>query len=292
LRVLVTGASGLVGGRVATLLTRHGFQVVAGQHLSKPPPGLDCVPLDLSSVTSMADALDSGRVDAVLHSATFGNAEECERRPAAAQALNVMATGRLASLCRSRSLRLVALSTDQVLAGDRAWAPETEPARPLMVYGRTKREGEEATLAAHPEAAVVRLPLMVGRGYGARGTASETILWALRAGRQVRLYEDEFRTPLDPESAAAALALLLRGRGAGVFHVAGPERTSRLELGRRVAEIFGLSSSLLDPAPRSTHVGPPRPADVSLDSTRARTELGFVPRPLHESIAESRLEAG
>src|SRR5262249_44538480 len=160
-----------------------------------------------------------------------GGAAECEERPEAAQALNVAAAGRLATLCREAGLRLIALSTDQVLAGDRAWSPETEPARALMVYGRTKLEGEGAVLDAHPDAAVVRLPLMIGRGYGPRATASEAILWALRAGRPVRLFEDEFRTPVDPESAAVALAALLRGKQTGIYHLGGAERVSRFELG-------------------------------------------------------------
>ncbi len=288
MRVLLTGGAGLVGGRIGTLLAGREFEVRAGRHLATPPASLDAVPIDLLSAASVERALLETRAEAVLHSATLGGAEECERRPDEASALNVTAAGRLAALCRSAGVRLVALSTDQVLAGDRAWAAETEPARPLMVYGRTKRDGEEAVLAAFPEAAVARLPLMIGRGYGPRGTGTETILWALRAGRSVRLYEDEFRTPLDPESAATPLAALLRGKAAGIFHLGGPERISRFELGRRVAEAFGLSEALLEAVPRSTHTGPPRPVDASLDSTRARTELGFEPRPLRESIAESR----
>jgi dTDP-4-dehydrorhamnose reductase len=292
LRVLVTGGGGLVGGRLAPLLAGQGFKVLAGQHLAAPPGSVEAVPLDLLSPASMERALETSRAEAVVHCATLGGAEECERRPRDAYELNVRATGRLAAACRARGLRLLALSTDQVLAGDRAFVAETEPARPLMVYGRTKLEGEEAVLAAHPAAAVVRLPLMIGRGHGPRATGSESILWSLRAGRPVRLYEDEFRTPLDPESAAAALASLLAREAAGVFHLGGPERVSRLELGRRVARAFGLSLSLLEGVPRSTHVGPPRPIDASLDSGRARRELAFVARPLDQAIRESRPEAG
>jgi dTDP-4-dehydrorhamnose reductase len=103
---------------------------------------------------------------------------------------------------------------------------------------------------------------------------------------------DEFRTPLDAESAAAALAALLRGKQTGVFHLGGAERVSRFELGQRVADAFGLSPHLLEPVPRSTHQGPPRPVDVSLDSGRARRELGWAPRPLRESVPESRSEPG
>jgi dTDP-4-dehydrorhamnose reductase len=278
---------------LATQLARQEFQVLAGQHLSQPPPDLAAVRIDLQSAVSVEAALKASKVDAVLHSATFGGAEACEQRPDDAYALNVTATRRLAALCRSAGLRLVALSTDQVLAGDRAWAAEDEPARPLMAYGRTKLEGEQAALEAYPDAAVVRLPLMIGRGFGSRGTASEAVLWALRAGRPVRLFVDEFRTPLDPESAALALGSLLRGRHAGVFHLGGGERVSRFELGRRTADAFGLgSSSLLEPIPRSSHTGPPRPIDVSLDSSRARRELAWTPRPLADSLVESRPEAG
>jgi dTDP-4-dehydrorhamnose reductase len=292
LRVLLTGSAGLVGGRFGALLTRHGFQVVAGQHLAPPPAGLHTVALDLLSPASIEAALATSGVEAVLHSATLGGAAECEERPEAAHAVNVAGTGRLAAFCRRAGLRLIALSTDQVLAGDRAWAPETEPARALMAYGRTKLEGERAVLDAHPDAAVARLPLMVGRGYGPRATASEAILWALRANRPVRLFVDEFRTPLDPESAAAALASLLRGRQSGLFHLGGGERVSRFELGQSVARAFDLPDRLLEPVPRSTHQGPPRPVDVSLDSSRARRELGWVPRPLSESVPESRPEPG
>ncbi len=292
MRVLVTGAGGLIGGRLAHLLAGDGFDVIAGRHAAPPPSGLESVPLDLLSRASLESALVSARPDAVVHSAAFSGAEICERHPREAQGVNAEAAGELARRCRARGLRLLALSTDQVLAGDSAFATETEPARPLMVYGRTKLEGEEAVLAAHPEAAVLRLPLMIGRGHGPRGTASESILWALRAGRSLRLFADEYRTPVDPESVATALGKLLRGKGAGLFHLGGAERVSRYELGLRVARVFGLPSRLLDAIPQSSHQGPPRPRDASLDSGRARRELGYSPRPLDEPLRESREEAG
>lgn len=292
MRVLVTGAGGLIGGRLASLLSAKGFQVVAGRHLALPPGGIPSVPLDLRSSASVEAAFQEAQPEAVVHSAAFSGAEACERSPGEAYDLNVRATGDLAAFCGARRLRLIALSTDQVLAGDRAFSTEEEAARPLMLYGRTKLEGEEAVLAAHPAAAVVRLPLMVGRGHGPRGTASEAVLWSLQAGRAVRSFADEFRTPVDPESVTEALAALLDGRAAGVFHLGGAERLSRYQLGLRVARAFGLPSTLVAETPQSSHEGPARPKDASLDSGRARRELGFSPRPLDAALSESRLEAG
>jgi len=227
----------------------------------------------------------------VLHAAVL-QADACEARAAEADALNHRATGSLARACRAGGLRLVVLSTDLVFAGDRPFVSEEQAARPIQVYGRTKLAGEEAALAVHPDAAVARVTLVVGRGHGPRGTASEAVAWGLRAGRPLRLFADEYRTPVDPESVARAVALLLRGTATGRFHLGGPERVSRYELGLRVGRALGLPTDGVEPARQAEHVGPPRPPDVSLDITRARRELGWTPRPLGEVLPEGRAEPG
>jgi len=67
---------------------------------------------------------------------------------------------------------------------------------------------------------------------------------------------------------------------------------SRYALGLAVARAFGLPESAVDPGRQSDHAGPERrAADVSLDSTRARRELGWEPRPLDQAIREGRPEA-
>lgn len=248
-------------------------------------------PLDLLDPGSLTSALRATRPDGVLHAAVL-QADACEARPARADALNHRASGLLARASRAAGLRLVALSTDLVFAGDRGFFSEDDPARPLQVYGRTKLAGEEAVLAAHPEAAVARVTLVVGRGHGPRGTASEAIAWALRARRPLRLFADEYRTPVDPESVARAVALLLRGSATGRFHLGGPERVSRYELGLRVARALGLPPDGIEAARQAEHVGPARPPDVSLDITRVRAELGWAPRSLDEILPEGRAQPG
>jgi dTDP-4-dehydrorhamnose reductase len=288
-KVLVTGAGGLLGGRLASLLAAHGFDIVATRRASAPPAGLEVVTLDLTDAAALEAVLDRERPDAVVHAAVLGRADECERRPDLATNLNARLPGRLAAACRPRGIRLVGLSTDLVFGGDRAFSDERTDTRPLSVYGRTKREGEEALLASDPTAAVARVALVAGRGHGARGTASEGVAWALQAGRTVRLFADEYRTPVDPESVAAAIVLLLEGGGSGIYHLGGPERLSRLELGLRVARVLGLPSGGIASALQADHQGPDRrPPDTSLDSGRARRELGWKPRDLDRALGDSR----
>jgi len=224
-----------------------------------------------------------------VHAAVLGRADHCQERPEEAERVNARLPGAVARLCRERGLRLVALSTDLVFGGDRAFVREDDPPGPLSVYGRTKLAGEEAVLAACPGAAVARVALVLGRGHGARGTSTESVAWALRAGRAVRLFTDEYRTPVDPESLADAVGRLLEGGGAGRYHLGGPERLSRHELGLRVARALALPESGVEAAVQSEYAGEERRApDVSLDSARARLELGWEPEAIDEAIRRGR----
>ncbi len=289
MRVLVTGAGGLLGGRLAALLQEAGLEVTAVHRGTPPPPGLRGVQADLTDDGALERLLDQARPEAVLHAAVLGRAEVCERQPQEAERTNAVLPGRLGRLCRERGVRLVALSTDLVFDGTRQAADETVLPAPLSVYGRTKRTGEEALLAACPGAAVARVALVVGRGHGPRGTASEAVAWSLQAGRPVRLFTDECRTPVDPESVADGCRRLLTGGAAGLFHLGGPERLTRYELGLRVTQALGLAASGVVPVRQADHAGPDRrPADVSLDSGRAWRELGWRPRPLEAALRESR----
>jgi dTDP-4-dehydrorhamnose reductase len=287
----VTGAGGLLGGRLAALLHERGHEVVAVHGRRPPPAGPRAVAADLGDPAALEAVVDACAPSAVVHAAVLSRADECEARPAEAERLNAFLPGAVARVCAARALRLVALSTDLVFAGESAFSGPEAPTGPLSVYGRTKRDGERAVLEALPGAVVARVALVVGRGHGPRATSSESVAQALRAGRPQTLFTDEFRTPVDPESVADAVARLLAGTGSGIYHLGGPERLSRYELGLRVARAFGLPTDGLVPALQREHRGPERRApDVSLDSGRARLELGWEPRPLDAALRESRLE--
>lgn len=295
MRLLVTGAGGLLGGRLAVELQAAraadgGTPTVwAGQHQGPVPSGLPVVPLELTDPASVAAALDAAAPDVVVHAAVLGDAERCERDPELAFAINAVASGQLAAACRQRGLGLLALSTDLVFDDHAGALDEQVTPRPLQVYGRSKLAGERAVLEAHPDAAVVRVSLVYGRGHGARATASESVLWALASGARPRLFVDQWRAPIDAASLADLLLRLGARRQGGLWHAGGPERLSRFELGQRCARLAGLDTARLVPVPMAElRLPAPRPGNVSLDSGRAQRLLGWQARPVDVALAGSR----
>ena len=165
MRVLVTGAGGLLGGRLATLLSTS-RQVTAARHVEPVPAGLDAVPFDLLSVATMEAALDTARPEVVLHCAALADADRCEEQPDLAERLNAAGSESLAGLCGRRRIRLIAISTDLVFAGDRPFVKETDPATAPLVYARTKRMAISPGLRRAPDtiaASVSRIRCFVSR---------------------------------------------------------------------------------------------------------------------------------
>jgi dTDP-4-dehydrorhamnose reductase len=117
-------------------------------------------------------------------------------------------------------------------------------------------------------------------------TFFETLIENLKAKRPVRLFTDEFRTPLWLDDAARACIALAQSDMRGVVHVGGPERLSRFEMGERVAAALGAEGRLLERASREDFASPePRVRDVSLVSQRYADQFGGPPgRPMHEVL--------
>src|SRR5262245_23096331 len=133
-RILITGASGLLGGRLLELLS-GAHAVIAARHTRPAPAGFESVPFDMLSRDSMAEALAAARPDAVVHSAAWADADACRRDPETSRRVNDAGTRALAELCLERRARLVAVSTDLVLDGERALGDESQAPRPILEYG-------------------------------------------------------------------------------------------------------------------------------------------------------------
>lgn len=288
--ILITGASGQLGAYLLHAARCRNRSVAAwsGAHEGEIA-GIPLTPVDLTDAAQTAAAFRTAAPQVVIHAAAVASIAECQRDPARARRVNVDATARLAQLAAQAGSRLLLVSTDLVFDGARGGYREDDAPAPLSEYGRTKLAAEQAVLA-HPQHSVARVSLLFGPSRNGRVGFFDQQREALRAGKAIQLFEDEWRSPLDLHSAAAGLLALAESDFTGLLHCGGPERLSRLEMGQRLARQLNLDPAAIAPTRRDTHPAPePRPRDVSLNSTRWRRLFPQQPRPTYEEALAALL---
>jgi dTDP-4-dehydrorhamnose reductase len=280
MRILITGASGQLGAYLIDRIVGQGGEVVAWtRSTSGERSGILFQPVDLTDASATERALDAADPDAIIHAAALSAAEAVRLDPVGAAAINVEATRRIADWCDRRSRRLVFTSTDLVFDGSRAWNREDDPAEPILAYGMTKHRAETAVLGIGT-GVVARFSLLYGPSRCGRPAFFDQAVRDFQSGESRKFFEDEYRTPLDLATAAEILIRLTGSDLAGMIHVGGPERMSRFDLMRRAATALGLNPDLVRPSRRADAVlAEPRPADVSLDTTRLASAFLDLHRP-------------
>jgi dTDP-4-dehydrorhamnose reductase len=280
MRIVVTGASGQLGRYLIAGLKDGPHEIVAwGGTFQGSIEGCAVRPVELTDHSAVARALQESDPDVLLHTAAVSSAETARLDPSRSSAVNVIATEFLAQWAAARNRRLVYTSTDLVFDGSSSWYTEENEARPILVYGQTKHAAERFVLDT-PRGLVARLSLLFGPSRSGRQGYFDRTTAALTSGVPQAFFTDELRTPLHCADASRILIRLAGSETRGLIHVGGPERLSRYELMRRVASVLGIDAQLVQPNVRAdVPLLEPRPADVSLSSSRLLAEFPDVARP-------------
>jgi dTDP-4-dehydrorhamnose reductase len=273
-QVWITGAGGLIGHHLALAAAKF-----APQFYVIPLTRAD---LDLTDFAAVGKKFRADRPQWVIHCAAVSRAADCQADPAAARRLNVAAAAHLAAL--AAECGFVFFSSDLVFDGRKGGYVESDPPNPLHLYGETKAAAEEIILR-NPRHIVLRAGLNSGASPSGRRSFNEEMAAIWRAGGSVKLFSDEFRCPLPAAATARAVWELARPGCAGLYHLAGSERLSRVEIGRVVAAHHPELEARIEISTRREYAGPPRPADVSMRCDKAQALLSF-PLPAFSAATE------
>ena len=260
MRIVVTGAGGLVGSALAR---RPGVVGLSRSQLDIREP----------------HRLGVYAPDVVINCAAQANVDAAEADPEAAFAINAHGAGALARECAELRCRLIHLSTDYVFDG-RASSPygEHDPVAPINVYGRSKVEGERLVRAAG--GTVVRTSWVFGAG--GRGFVDH-VRSQLADGKPVHATSAQQGCPTYVEDLVDALLALARLPVLPpILHVVGDPPTTRLDQARAIAELVGASPEQIFDAPAPAGAAP-RPAYCVLGTTAMRA-LGLSPRPWRANL--------
>ena len=246
MRVLVTGARGLLGSDVVARFAAEGHEVT----------GAGSSDLDITDPHQLAAAVPSH--DAVVNCAAWTAVDEAEAHEAASFAVNALAAGALARAAAAAAVPLVHVSTDYVMDGsaDQPYPEDAAPG-PRSAYGRTKLAGEWAVRSEHPGALVLRTAWLYG---GAGACFPRTIARKAAETGAVIVVDDQVGQPTWTADVARVLEQLLTARApAGTYHATAAGHVSWYGFAREVVRSVGLdpasvvatsSTSSARPAPR------------------------------------------
>lgn len=276
MKILVTGASGLLGLNLCLLMrAEHHIVGVDRSRLAGTPFTL--LKADLLEETTVDRILDQVRPDAVVHTAANADVDRCENDPQGAQRLNADLPGMLASACGRRGIRLVHISTDAVFDGSRTGAYEERDApNPLGVYARSKLAGEQAVQSSNAEAIVARVNFFGWSLSGSRSLA-EHFLNHLEKGERCFGFNDVTFCPMFVGDLAKILVRMLADGLTGLYHVVGSEAITKYEFGVRLANHFGLDAELIEPiSVEKAGLSAKRSHHLNLSVHKLAMDLGVV----------------
>jgi len=248
LKLLITGAKGLVGRALVEHCSASGDEVFSYDHKS----------LDISDADAVESIIAAKGPDAVINCAAWTDVDGCETNPAKAEQVNSLGPENLALASRNAGALLITISTDYVFDGEKdGFYTQRDQPRPISVYGRYKLEGERKAQEAHARTIIVRTGYIFGAG--GKNFLSNIVSWA-EQGKKLKAISDYWGTPTYGRDLAVRLRELAVLDLPGIYHVVSSGDGASFEtFSIEAFRLAGLSPDLLEvvngdslgrPAPR------------------------------------------
>jgi dTDP-4-dehydrorhamnose reductase len=292
MKILVTGANGLLGQHlIQLLLTATDWQVIG---TGKGPCRLPVTqnerfnyhPLDIADGVAAFNFYLETKPDIIIHAAAATQVDDCELNPVQCWDTNVTATRFLAEAAKKFRPFFIFVSTDFVFDGTAGSYNETDTPNPVNYYGSSKVAGEKDVLQSGLDAAIVRTCLVYGNTHD--GSRSNIISWVkknLSQHKQIKVVNDQRRTPTLVQDLAKGILLVAQKRATGIFHISGNEMLTPYDMAMATAAYYHLDATLIEEVTAATFTQPAqRPAKTGFDITKAQALLGYQPHSFAEGL--------
>jgi dTDP-4-dehydrorhamnose reductase len=293
MRLLITGASGLYGSKLAELALTRQHEVFSVHSQHDAVHGIP-VQLDVTDREKVAGEVAKVKPDVIVHAASMTDVDKCELNKDLAQKVNVAGTRNVVWAAKQVDSFLLYVSTDYVFDGSKGCYRETDLPSPINFYAYTKLKAEEAVRDSGLDWCIAR-PSVI---YGATPASGKVnfALWLIRklkAKEQTKVFLDQWVSPTLNSSLAEMTLEAAERRLRGIYHMSGRTRASRYDFAVQLAKTLGLDDSFLAPFNiRDFSFAAKRPRDSSLDTSKAERTLKNKPLDMDEALERLKAELG
>jgi len=290
LKLLITGASGLYGSKLAQKALSKGLEVYSTDIQRLSAYG-NFVKLNITDKIHVEEAFKSLKPNVVVHAATLTDVDKCETNKELAWKINVEGTKNVVEAAKATDSFIIYISTDYVFSGEKGNYKETDVSNPINYYGLTKLKAEEI-VQTQKEYFIAR-PSVI---YGSTPAAGKInfALWlieTLKKGEHAKIITDQWNSPTLNTSLAEMTLEVVERKLTGIYHLCGASKVSRFEFAEEIADVFGLDKNLLDKVTSSEFAWPAkRPMDSSLDTSKAQSSLKNKPLNIAKALEQLKSE--
>lgn len=279
-KILITGVNGLLGSNF--IQNAPNKYLIIGTYFQNPNTtkykNVLYHQLDIRNKNNIENTIKEYKPDVVVHAASIGNVDICEKNKKDAYQTNVLGTKYLASSAKKIKAKFVFLSSNAVFDGDNAPYEEMSTPKPINFYGKTKFKAEKLIGTSLEEYTILRLNTMYGwHKKGERENPMTWILSRLKNKEKTYVVNDVYNSHLYVKSACEALSRVIEKWDAGaIYHIGGEDCISRYDFFATIADIFGYKKSNILPVD-STFFGKiaPRPKNTCFKLLKMQSVLNL-----------------
>jgi len=288
MKILITGGSGFLGQYLNLELSKHHNILTLYHQSARNCSQFNSKKIDIGNNAALRQIFEAFKPEVVVHTASISTPQKAEAIPTKiVYETNVIATESIAGLCAQYSSKLIYTSTDLVYAGYRG-SNLTEDAKliPITLYAETKLMGEEKIKSTFDNYVILRTALMFGFGLYGATCFFHQMYDKLKAGETVKVFYDQFRSPLSVIEAARIIGLICESDiSAKIINFGGSVRLSRYELAEMLCKTAGFDETRLGKISMCDIPNLPHVADVSMNIEKLQS-YGITLMSTEEAIRE------
>ena len=272
MKILVLGSSGFLGSYLGFALPKMGHEVSG---VSRNPVAYFPANQVKEGLDDYSEMIRSGDYQLVINCVAVASHEACESDPEMAESVNARFPGIWASVAAQAGARFVHISTDAVFDGSRAELyTESDETAPESVYGRTKVQGEQAVLAANPDALVLRVNFF-GWSRSQKSGILDFFVNAFTHHTPITGFQDYVVSSLYMGDLAEAMMELVERGASGLFHAVSSTPLSKYDFGLTVASAAALPADSMAAGSLADATGlAPRGHNLSLSTAKIEKAVG------------------
>lgn len=289
MKILVTGANGLLGQKLVALLQKDAnvhLIATARNTLVTPLTRGEFHPLGTTSKNQVEAVVSKTKPDIIINTAAMTQVDDCEKDHEACIANNVTSVENLIGACKLVNAHLIHLSTDFIFDGTEGPLDELAEPNPVNFYGESKLAAEQLIRFSDINWCILRTVLVYG--VVPDMSRSNIVLWvkkSLEEGKKISVVNDQWRTPTLAEDLAMGCYLAANKKAKGIYNISGKDFLSPYDIAVQTANYFKLDSSLINPTDSNQFKQPARrPLKTGFIIDKAKKELGYEPHSFLEGL--------